>query len=151
MPLRALALGSQPLTLPADAPVRTVLQAMFDKRTNHIPLVDAGGRYVGLASLAVALEKVVPASATAEHGLDDLAFVGDGLTMLQEHYGDLLAQSAEILIDPDAQALAITTPLMEAALLLSRASAPLPVLDELGSLVGMLSQRTLLQFLSGGR
>jgi CBS-domain-containing membrane protein len=143
-----LALGPKPTALPADAPVRNVLRAMFENRTNHIPLVNAAGRYVGLASLDMALEKVIPASATAEHGLRDLAFVGDGLAMLQDHLRNLLDQPAASLINPNAQPLSTTTPLMEAALLLSRSAVPLPVLDEHGNLAGMLSQRALMQFLA---
>lgn len=149
MPLRALALGPKPLALPADTPVRAVLRAMIEHRINHVALVAGEGKFVGLASVVQALGKVVPASATAQHGLNDLAFVGDGLPMLLNHFRDLLDQPASVLMDPDAPVLPATTPLMEAALLLSRAPGPLPVLDENGVLLGILSQRALMQFLAG--
>lgn len=148
MPLRALALGPQPLILSPETPVREVLRAMIERRINHVALVDGAGRFVGLADVAIALEKVVPASATAHHGLNDLAFVGDGMAMLLNHFRDLLEQPATTLMHEHAQTLTSATPLMEAALLLSRASGPLPVVDERGALQGVLSQRALMQFLA---
>lgn len=147
MPLRALALGPKPLTLAATTSVREALAAMIGERVNHAAVVDGQGRFVGLASADVALARLIPTSAATEHGLADLAFVGDALPMLQDHYRKLLDLPATELIDPHIQPLASTTPMMEAALLLSRAHGPLPVVDAAGALVGILSQRTLLQFL----
>ncbi len=148
MPLRALALGSKPQTLPADASIRAVLPLMFEQRINHIALVDAEGRFVGLASIGVALERVIPASARTYQGLSDLAFVGDAQRMLLDHFRDMLDQPATSLIDPLTTPLRVSTPLMEAALLLTRARGPLPVVDEAGVLLGILSQRGLLQHLA---
>lgn len=149
MPLRALALGSKPRTLAADTPVRDVLPLMFEQRINHVALVDKSGRLVGLASVGVALERVIPSSARTYQGLNDLAFVGDALRMLLDHYRDILDQPATTLIDPLTAPLRVNTPLMEAALLLTRAHGPLPVVDEQGLLLGILSQRGLLQYLAG--
>lgn len=148
MPLRALVLGSKPQSLPATTPVRAVLRLMFEQRVNHLVLVDAGGRFVGLAGIGVALEQVIPASAQAWQGLSDLAFVGDALPMLLDHYREILDQPATMLLDPHTEPLRVNTPLMETALLLARAHGPLPVLDDQGALLGILSQRGLLQFLA---
>lgn len=148
MPLRVLALATKPLTLAADTPVRTVLPLMFEQRINHVALVDAAGAFVGLASIGVALERVIPHSARTYQGLDDLAFVGDAQRMLLDHYQDILDLPATTLIDPLAAPLRVSTPLMEAALLLTRAHGPLPVVDERGALLGILSQRGLMQYLA---
>lgn len=148
MPLRTLALDSKPLTFAADAPIKTLLPLMFEQRINHIALVDAQGHLVGLASIGVALEQVIPAAARARRGLDDLAFAGDARRLLLDHFRDLLEQPASVLIDSTTAPLPAATPLMEAALLLTRAHAPLPVVDEQGKLLGILSQRRLLQYLA---
>lgn len=148
MPLRALVLATKPQTLAADTPVRAVLPLMFEQRINHVALVDAAGGFVGLASIGVALERVIPTSARTYHGLNDLAFVGDAQRMLLDHYRDILDQPATTLVDPLAAPLRVNTPLMEAALLLTRAQGPLPVVDERGALLGILSQRVLMQYLA---
>jgi CBS-domain-containing membrane protein len=148
MPLRALALSPRPLTLPADTPVRAALRLMFEQRINHVALVDVSGRFVGMAGIGVALEQVIPLSARTHQGLSDLAFVGDALPMLLDHYRKILDQPATLLVDPHAAPLRVNTPLMEAALLLTHAHGPLPVLDDQGALLGILSQRILMQFLA---
>ncbi len=148
MPLRTIALSSNPQVVAADTSVRIVLGLMLEQRINHVALVDAGGRFVGLACVGIALERVIPFSARTEHGLNDLAFAGDALPMLLDHYRNILDQPATTLLDPRAETLHVATPLMEAALLLTRAQGPLPVLDDHDVLVGILSQRALLQFLA---
>ncbi len=148
MPLRALALDSKPQILSVDSPVRAVLRLMFEQRIDQVALVDAAGRFVGLAGVGMALERVVPVSARAEQGLNDLAFAGDALPMLLDHFQALLDQPAALLLDARAKPLHVATPLLEAALLLTRAHGPLPVLDDAGILVGLLGQRDLMHFLS---
>ncbi|MDP2833724.1 MAG: CBS domain-containing protein [Pseudomonadota bacterium] len=148
MPLRTIALSSKPQVLAADTSVRIVLGLLLEQRINHVALVDAGGRFVGLASVGIALERVIPAAARTAHGLDDLAFAGDALPMLLDHYRNILDQPATTLLDPRAETLHVATPLLEAALLLTRAQGPLPVLDDQDVLVGILSQRALMQFLA---
>jgi CBS domain-containing protein len=146
MNLRDLAMASAPQTLAVGASVRTVLEMMFEHRVNHVALVDGAGRFVGLAGIDAALNRVIPASARARQGLDNLAFAGDALPMLVDHYHALLDQPASLLIDLKVHPLPERTPLMEAALLLSRAHQPLPVVDDSGMLLGIISQRGLLQF-----
>lgn len=148
MPLRAIALSSNPQVVAADASVRAVLGLMLEQQVDHVALVDAGGCFVGLASAGIALERVIPAAARTAHGLSDLAFAGDALPMLLDHYRDMLDQPASTLLDPRAATLHVATPLLEAALLLSRAPGPLPVLDDQGVLVGILSQRALMRYLA---
>ncbi|MDD5391198.1 MAG: CBS domain-containing protein [Gallionellaceae bacterium] len=148
MPLRAIALSSSPQIVAADTSVRVVLGLMLEQGVDHVALVDAGGRFVGLASVGVALERIIPFSARTPHGLNDLAFAGDALPMLLDHFRGILDQPATTLLDPRAETLHVATPLMEAALLLTHAQGPLPVLDDHDVLVGVLSQRALMRFLA---
>lgn len=148
MTLRALAFGPSPLSLAADTPVGEVLRRMLEQRINHVALRGTDGRFAGLVSVQSLLGRIIPASARIEHGLVDLAFVGDALPMLLAHYRDIAQQPASSLVRPDSTALRADTPLMESALMLSRSPGPLPVVDADGFLVGVLSSRAMLGFLA---
>lgn len=148
MTLRALAFGPSPLSLPADTPVREVLRHMLAQGINHVALRGADGRFAGLVSTRGLLGHIVPASARVAHGLDDLAFVGDALSMLLSHFHDVCLEPVSILADGPGSVLHSDTPLMESALMLSRGPGPLPVVDGDGFLVGMLSARSMLAFLA---
>lgn len=147
MTLRALAFGPTPLSLAADTPVRGVLRRMLEERINHVALRGTDGRFAGLVSVQSLLSRIVPASARIDHGLADLAFVGDALPMLLAHYRDIAEQPASTLVNDQIIPLAADTPLMETALMLSRSQGPLPVVDADGFLVGILSSRAMLGFL----
>ncbi|MEW5788369.1 MAG: CBS domain-containing protein [Pseudomonadota bacterium] len=148
MTLRALSHGPSPLSLAADTPAGQVLRHMLEQRINHVALRGPDGRFAGLVSVHSLLERIVPASARVEHGLDHLAFVGDALPMLIDHFRDIVHAPAGSLVEEGGPLLRTDTPIMEAALLLSRSGRPLPVLDANDLLVGVLSPRTLLAFLA---
>ena len=148
MTLRALAFGPSPLSLAADTPVGDVLKRMLEERINHVALRGTDGRFAGLVSVQSLLGRIIPASARVEHGLADLAFVGDALPMLLAHYRDIAQEPASALVSPGGTVLRANTPLMESALMLSRSQGPLPVVDADGFLVGVLSSRAMLGFLA---
>jgi CBS-domain-containing membrane protein len=147
MTLRALAYGPSPLSLSADTPVREVLRHMLEQRINHVALRGSDGRFAGLVSVQGLLSRIIPASARVDHGLADLAFVGDALPMLIAHFRDVAREPASVLADRGGRVLRSDTPIMEAALMLSRSPSPLPVVDADGFLVGVLSARSMLAFL----
>lgn len=148
MTLRALAYGPSPLSLAADTPAREVLRRMLEQRINHVALRGTDGRFAGLVSVQALLSRIIPASARVDHGLADLAFAGDALPMLVAHFRDLAVAPAVSLADESITVLRVDTPLMEAALMLSRSQGPLPVVDADGFLVGVLSSRAMLAYLA---
>jgi CBS domain-containing protein len=148
MTLRALAFGPSPTSLPSTTPVHEVLRHMLTQRINHVALRGADGRFAGLMGVHMLLNRIIPASARVEHGLDDLAFMGDGLPMLVAHFRDIALAPAVSMLTGPGTVLHADTPVMEAALMLTRSAGPLPVLDADGMLVGMLSARTLLAYLA---
>jgi CBS domain-containing protein len=93
------------------------------------------------------LYELLPVSARGEHGLKDLRFVGDGVSLIAGHFKDLANKTVREVERLDLPTLDEETPLLEAALLLHRHVAPLPVLDADGKFKGMLSRRTLLKHL----
>ena len=148
MTLRALAYGPSPLSLAVDSPAGEVLRHMLEQRINHVALRGADGRFAGLISVQTLLSRIIPASARIDHGLTDLSFVGEALPMLIAHFRDISQVPAASLVEGPGIVLRTDTPLMEAALMLSRSPGPLPVVDADGFLVGVLSSRAMLAFLA---
>jgi len=148
MTLQALAFGPSPQSLPADTPVVDALRHMLEQRFNHVALADEAGRFVGLLSVQAILHQIIPSSARVDHGLSDLAFAGDALPMLLDHFRQIGQVPAASLLSGPGTLLPSDTPLLEAALMLCRHSMPLPVVDAQGRLVGILSARTLLAYLN---
>lgn len=148
MTIRALAFGPSPVSLPAETPVAELLRHMLAQRINHVALRGADGRFAGLVGVHMMLNRVIPASARVEGGLDDLAFAGDALPMLKAHYREIANLPAVSLLSGRGPVLRVNTPVLEAALMLVRHAGPLPVLDAQDMLVGMLGARTLMAFLA---
>lgn len=148
MTLRALAYGPTSLSISADTPAREVLRHMLEQRINHVALRGNDGRFAGLVSVQNLLRRTIPASARMEHGLNDLAFVGDALPMLISHFRETVSAPAMSLVEQGGPVLRTDTPIMESALMLSRNPGPLPVLDADGFLAGILSPRALLAYLA---
>jgi CBS domain-containing protein len=147
MTVRALPVCPPTLTLPPEATVDEAMSMMIQREVNHIPLCAADGRFVGLISSGAILRALMPASARAQHGVENLNFVGDALPMLVDHLRGNGSRRAAELVDPEAQPIRLDTPLMEAANRLGHTTAPLPVVDGDGRLLGMLSRRMLLTYL----
>jgi len=146
MTLRAVTLHPEPLCVSPDTSLLDALHLMLDKGVNHIPVCD-GGAWAGLVDINDILYELLPVSARGEHGLKDLRFVGDGVSLIAGHLKDLANKPVREVELHDLPTLDEDTPLLEAALLLHRHVAPLPVLDADGKFKGMLSRRTLLKHL----
>jgi CBS-domain-containing membrane protein len=94
------------------------------------------------------LGAVLPMSARVQDGLTSLSFAGDALDMLIAHVRDMRTRTVAQLVRREVPTLQQDNGIMEAALLLYRQCMPLPVLDQEGRLLGMLSARHLMEYLS---
>ncbi|MGE5318999.1 MAG: HPP family protein [Hyphomicrobiaceae bacterium] len=146
MTLRSVPLLPEPACLNPDTSLLEALQLMLDKGVNHLPVCDAGS-WAGLLDINDILGELLPASARGEHGLQDLRFVGEGTALIAAHLKQLANRQVREVELNELPALDEDTPLLEAALLLHRHAAPLPVLGADGALKGMLSRRALLAHL----
>ena len=146
MTLRAVTLHPEPLCVSPDTSLLDTLHLMLDKGVNHIPVCD-GGAWAGLVDINDILYELLPVSARGKHGLKDLRFVGDGVALIAGHFKDLANKPVRKVELHDLPTLDEDTPLLEAALLLHRHVAPLPVLGADGKFKGMLSRRALLKHL----
>jgi len=146
MTLRAVPVLPEPVCVSPDTSLLDALHLMLDKGVNHIPVCD-GGAWAGLVDINDILGELLPVSARGEHGLKDLRFVGDGVALIATHLKLLATKRVRDVELLDLPTLDENTPLLEAALLLHRHAAPLPVLGEDGTFKGMLSRRVLLAHL----
>ena len=146
MSVRNVPLRPAVITLSPDMSLKQALGFMLEREINHLPILDEQG-YHGLLDINDVLRKLIPASARVYGGLNDLRFAGDADRMLISHLKELEARSVGELMRRDLPVLRDDCPLLEAALLLSRQAAPLPVLAGDGRLLGMLSRRALLRHL----
>ena len=147
MTVRSLPICPPSLFLPPDATVGEALSLMIQREVNHIPLCGPNDRFVALISSNAILRALIPASARVDHGVEHLGFLGDALPMLLDHLRDNAGKPARELADPEVAALPHDTTLLEAADKLSHTTAPLPVVDADGRLLGMISRRMLLTYL----
>jgi len=130
-----------------DATLLDALRVMLAHDVNHVPICEEG-KWLGLVSIESVLRAILPVSATMEGGLADLAFAGDASNLLIGHLKDLAARPVSGAVREKVPILREATPLLEAALLLSRHDTPLPVVAEDGRLQGMLSRRAFLSHLA---
>lgn len=152
MAVRNIPLSPAVITLSTAMNLQQALGFMLEREINHLPVFDEQG-YCGLLDINDILRELIPASARVYGGLNDLRFAGDAAGLLIMHMKELAARSVGELMRRDLPVLRDDCPLLEAALLLSRQAAPLPVLDAHGRLLGMLSRRALLRHmvhLAGG-
>lgn len=123
------------------------LRLMLEKHINHVPLCDDHGGFAGIVSTQSILSELIPASARVEHGLSDLKFAGDATRLLSSRLRDLAHRTVGECARKNVPSLDEDCPVLEAALLLSQSATPLPVIGKDGRLRGMLSRRTLLDYL----
>jgi CBS domain-containing protein len=146
MTVRAIPLPPETACLRPDASLLEALRLMLDNGVNHLPVCNEGS-WAGLVDINDILGELLPVSARGEHGLKDLRFVGDGTTLIANHFRELASKKVGEVELHDLPTLDEDTPLLEAALLLHRHAKPLPVVGPDGKLKGMLSRRTLLKHL----
>jgi len=130
-----------------DTSLLDALKLMLEKQINHLPLCDDTGKFAGIVSTQTILSELIPVSARVEHGLSDLKFAGDATRLLSSHLHGLEHRSVGEFAQKNVPVLEEDCPILEAALLLSQNTSPLPVIGKDGKLRGMLSRRTLLAHL----
>lgn len=147
MTIEAIPLITPTLCLSPDSSQLEALRKLLENGINHAPVCESES-WVGLVTIRDLLGAVLPVSARIEDGLEDLSFVGDAGAMLTAHLRDMGRRKVSELVRRDVPTLRRDHSLMETALLLYRQSMPLPVLGSDGHLLGMLSARALMQYLS---
>jgi acetoin utilization protein AcuB len=135
------AMSKDPFTIDPEAPLATALDVMRSRRLRHLPVVDEGGRLVGIITdrdLRLAAYGPVVAEYLSARAQRQVRQVGETLENLRVR--DLMTWGV-VTTRPEA-------PLAHAALIMAeRRIGSLPVVDD-GALVGMLTERDVLEALS---
>ncbi|BAN35027.1 hypothetical protein SCD_n01198 [Sulfuricella denitrificans skB26] len=147
MTIRSIPRYPPSIELRLESSLLGALKLMLEKHINHLPLCDENGRFIGIVSTQSILSELIPVSARMEHGLSDLKFAGDATPLLCSHLHGLEHRSVGELAEKNMPVLDEDCPLLEAALLLSQNTSPLPVIGKDGRLRGMLSRHTLLAYI----
>jgi len=100
-----------------------------------IPICGATGKFGGTISTNAILRALIPPSARIEGGFSNLAFVGDAMSMLTAHLHALENLKVGEFAKKDVPVLKEDCPTLEAALLLTQSTAPLPVVGKDGKLI----------------
>ncbi len=147
MTIEAIKLYPPTLCMSPDTDLLTALRQLLEHSTNHAPVCD-GKRLLGMISIEDFLAEVLPVSTQVEHGLSDLSFAGDAIAMLTAHLRNLGGKRVRDILQHDVPILKSSHHIMSAALQLHLNKTPLPVVNDAGELLGMLSRRALLGFLA---
>ena len=145
---RAIIFNREFDTLKDTDTVADATHRMLVHRVSDLPVIDAGGKFVGMFKLDRLLAALLPAAALVGYGMPDLSFVPDDLDALRETMRTLDAQPVgDFAVMPD-NVVHPDTPPLEIVLQLYRGANNLPVVDD-GRLVGVVSARDVLGVLHG--
>ncbi|CAA7614171.1 HPP family protein [Magnetospirillum sp. UT-4] len=113
-----------------------------------LPVVDAKGHFAGVFGPKELIALMLPRAARLGEDLGDLAFVGEGQADLRTRLEALGKELVGKHLAPH-RTVRGETPLVEALLLLYRGDAFLPVVDESGKLVGVVTAGSALAHVRG--
>ena len=147
MPINAIPFFPPSVALKPDDSMLDALKLMLEMKINHAPICDGAGVFIGLISTNAILNALIPSSAKAEGGLSNLKFAGDGMGLLVTHLLKLERLKVAEFAKRDIPVLHEGSPILEATLQLAQSTAPLPVVDRDGKLLGLISRRALLAYL----
>jgi CBS domain-containing protein len=130
-----------PTVLHPDDHIRTAAEYVMKNRYRRIPVVDDEGRFLGVFGVNCLLRLVLPHAAIMDKGLDSVHFARETLADLYRRYMEKSDEKVVTCMDKgEVETVGPDTPLLEAALVLYRTRASLPVVDpETGKLVGVIS------------
>jgi CBS domain-containing protein len=139
---------TDPVTVKPTDSVETVLRCLEENHISGLPVVDETGKVVGVVSEADLLFRERPVRLPLY-----LSFLG-GIIYLEplDHFVQQLKKSLGILVQdvmtPDPITIAPDAPISQAAdLMLEKRVNRLPVVDETGTLVGIITRDDLLRAL----
>lgn len=141
---------ANPVTLRGDDTVAQAAETLMARRFIILPVVDGGGRYLGLFGAFELVSLLLPRAATLGHLIPDLGFMADNLPALQEKFREIKDEPIKSHLRSDLPVLRPDTTVVEALLLFVRERSTLPVVDPAsGRLLGVLSYWDALASITG--
>ena len=129
-----------PVVLHPKDHIRTAAEYIMKNRFRRIPVVDDDGRFLGVFGVNCLLRLVLPQAVIMEDGLESVHFTRETPADLYRRYLENSDMEIALCMDTDPETVGPDTPLLEAALILYRTKASLPVVDpETEKLLGVIS------------
>jgi CBS-domain-containing membrane protein len=127
-----------PAVLAKGDTVQQALGVLLTHRVATLPVVDAKGHFVGVFGLRQVVALLLPRAARQGDEVGDLGFVSDSPEDLNQRLMNQGKDSIGKHVAPH-RTIRSATPLVEALLLLYRGDSFLPVVDDSGKLVGVVT------------
>jgi CBS domain-containing protein len=119
-----------PRTMRDDTPLGTVLDAMLGDHLAGLPIVDAGGRYLGTCTLRGIASLCLLVKGETAALVSSLGFLREDLGRLRQRLGGALDRPAVTALDPYVPVLRPNASLAELFFLYYRNNPLVPVIDD---------------------
>jgi CBS domain-containing protein len=136
--------------------VAKALQMLLENKLLALPVVDAGGRYIGMFLRSRLVALLLPRIMSLEEHIPevgrlmDIGFISDSFEDANERFASVANNSVDQYVDEDTPVLRPDTPVMNAILFLYRSRSYLPVVEESsGKLLGVVSTWDILGRIAG--
>lgn len=127
-----------PAVLAKSDSVSHAVSLLITHRFTTLPVTDAKGHYAGVFGVKELIALLLPRAARLGNDLGELNFVSDTIADLRVRLGSLGKEPVSKHMAAQRTVRAETS-LVEALLLLYRGECCLPVVDEAGKLIGLVS------------
>lgn len=138
-----------PAVLGKGDSVADALAILRGKGVAALPVTDAKGHFLGIFGLRELIALLLPRAVRLGVEMGELGFVSDTLADLHTRLGALGKEHVGKYMAPH-RAVRAETPLVEALMLLYRGDSYLPVVDEAGKLVGVVTATDALNRVAEG-
>lgn len=138
-----------PAVLGKGDTVAEALTILRQKGLAALPVTDAKGHFLGIFGLRELIALLLPRAVRLGVEMGELGFVSDTLADLHERLGVLGKEHVGKYMAPH-RAVRGETPLVEALMLLYRGDSYLPVVDEAGKLIGVVTATDALNRVAEG-
>ncbi len=129
-------MSTNPITIGLDTPVRDAARLLYTLDFRHLPVIDEGGKLVGMLSDRDLRGVSVPYSTASE-------YLGSGQGALDVRVGDLMSGGV-LAVRPEDEAADVVD------LMLENKIGAVPVVEEAGNIVGIVSYVDVLRALPLG-
>lgn len=131
-------ISAPPAVLGKGDAVADALQILRQHNVAALPVTDAKGHFVGIFGLRELISLMLPRAVRLGVEMGELGFVSDSMDDLRARLGAFAKDSVGKHLAPH-RAIRAETPIIEALMLLYQGDSYLPVVDNAGKLVGIVS------------
>ena len=136
------AIIEQVYTVTPEMNVEDALAYIHEKNVRALPVINSEGKLVGMFSLEALLKSLLPVSVTMEEGLQKLGFVVGAGPGIAKRLKKTKLQKVEDVMQQDVIVVHPTTVLWEVIRLMVKYGSPIPVVEEDGKLLGIISEQS---------